>query len=164
MDSRAEWAGDPAHPDHERYLLELGRAFYAVTSLAGICFDVLRVHEGLSDYSLYGDTLKCSADRLAKGAKQNQQVDGYQEFAEAVSTLVTNRNDFIHAMPVAHGLLRNDPKKNFQTVEFYSIESLQGLTAQFNAASSLGSRVLYADDGAYVDRWYEQQSSATRNE
>ena len=67
-------------------------------------------------------------------------------------------------MPTAYGLLRNDPKKNFQTVEFYSIESLQALTAEFNDASTLGSRVLYADDGAYVDRWYEQQSSATKNE
>jgi len=164
LEQEAEWAGDPAHPEHEKYLLELGRTFYAVTSLAGICFDVLRVHEGLSHYSLYGDTLKCSADRLAKGAKQKPEVEGYQEFAEAVSALVTKRNDFIHSMPTAYGLLRNDPKKIFHAVEFYAIESLQALTAEFNGATALGSRVLYADDGAYVDRWYEQQSSPTKNE
>ena len=44
MTSNTEWAGDPGHPSHNDYLLELGRATYAAAGLAGIAFDVLRIH------------------------------------------------------------------------------------------------------------------------
>ena len=45
--------GDPNHPDHEAYLLELGRATYAAAGLAGIAFDVLRIHGGFDSADLY---------------------------------------------------------------------------------------------------------------
>ena len=56
--------GDPNHHDHEAYLLELGRATYAAAGLAGIAFDVLRIHGGFDSADLYSDPLGTLQGRL----------------------------------------------------------------------------------------------------
>lgn len=45
-DTDAEFPGDVDHPDHDAFLLELGRATFVAAGLAGIAFDVLPCTRG----------------------------------------------------------------------------------------------------------------------
>lgn len=77
MSMEAQYPGDPRHPDHPEWLLELGRATYAAAGLSGIAFDLLRVHSGLESKDLYKDPLGRLLEKLRKSPPA---VDGDREF------------------------------------------------------------------------------------
>ncbi len=147
----AEHAGDPGHPDHEAYLLELGRATYAAAGLAGIAFDVLRVHAGVDSAALYSDPLGTLENRL-RGSRP--ALKGIDEFIDLLGDARIVRNDFIHALPVKHGLHRRMTKDLGYVRDFYSIESLREARELFERARRRGNEVLYSDGGDAIKRWY----------
>lgn len=149
--SSAEYAGDPGHPDHEDYLLELGRATYAATGLAGIAFDVLRIHSGFDSAALYNDPLGTLENRLKTS---RPPLDGLDEFLLLLAKARVVRNDLIHALPVKHGLHRRTSKDLSYVRNFYSVESLREARALFKQTRSKGNKVLYSDGGAAIRRWY----------
>lgn len=149
--SNAEYAGDPEHPDHEDYLLELGRATYAAAGLAGIAFDVLRIHSGFDSAALYSDPLGVLEDRL----KNNRPpLDGLDEFLSLLADARKVRNDLIHALPVKHGLHRRTSKDLSYVRNFFTVEAVCEARELFEQARRKGSEVLYSDDGAAIRRWY----------
>lgn len=105
--SIAEYPGDPGHPDHEEYLLELGRATYAAAGLSGIAFDVLRIHGGFDSAALYSDPLGTLENRLHSSGPCLEDIN---EFLSLLSRAREARNDLIHALPVKHGLHRRISK------------------------------------------------------
>lgn len=149
--SSAEYAGDPGHPDHEEYLLELGRATYAAAGLAGIAFDVLRIHGQFESAALYNDPLGTLENRL-KGIRP--PLDGIDEFLSLLAEARVVRNDLIHALPVKHGLHRRTSKDLSYVRNFYTVESLREARVLFEQALRNGNKVLYSDGGAAIKRWY----------
>ncbi|MEW1990134.1 hypothetical protein AB0365_16965 [Brevibacterium casei] len=110
IDRTAPFTGEshnPGHPDHEEYLLELGRATYAAAGLAGIAFDVLRIHGRFESAALYNDPLGTLENRL-KGIRP--PLDGIDEFLSLLAEARVVRNDLIHALPVKQGLHRRTSK------------------------------------------------------
>ena len=93
------YPGDPQHPRHEEYLLELGRATYVAASLAGIAFDILRVHDGIDSVALYNDPLGRLKMRLEKA---ELPLNGMEEFLELLEESRVARNDLIHEIGRAH--------------------------------------------------------------
>lgn len=151
MTTGVDHAGDPGHPNHEVYLLELGRATYAAAGLAGIAFDVLRIHGGFDSAALYSDPLGTLENRL-RGSRP--QLQGIDEFIELLGQARIMRNDLIHALPVKHGLHRRLTKDLGYVRNFYSVESLRDARELFERARRRGNEVLYSDGGAAVRRWY----------
>lgn len=149
----AEHAGDPSHTDHDAYLLELGRATYSAAGLAGIAFDVLRVHCGFDSAALYSDPLGTLENRL-RGSRP--PLDGIDEFVTLLGDARIVRNDLIHALPVKHGLHRRATKDIGYVRDFYSVESLRKVRELFERARGTGSEVLYSDGGEAIRRWYAQ--------
>ena len=115
--------GDPNHPDHEAYLLELGRATYAAAGLAGIAFDVLRIHGGFDSADLYSDPLGTLQGRLKDSLPP---LDGVDEFLVLLDEARKVRNDLVHSLPVKHGLHRRTTKDAHYVRNFYTVESLRG--------------------------------------
>jgi hypothetical protein len=155
MMTYAEHAGDPGHPDHTAYLLELGRATYAAAGLAGIAFDVLRIHGGFDSAALYSDPLGTLENRL-RGSRP--ELGGIDEFIELLGRARIVRNDLIHALPVKHGLHRRLTKDLGYVRNFYSVESLRDARTLFERVRRKGNEVLYSDDGEAIRRWYAQPS------
>ncbi|GAA1188251.1 hypothetical protein [Nesterenkonia xinjiangensis] len=151
MTTTVEHAGDPLHPDHEKYLLELGKATYAAAGLAGIAFDVLRIHSGISSSALYSDPLGTLENRL-RGSRVD--LEGIDEFIELLHDARLLRNDLMHALPVKHGLHRRMRKDLGYVKNFFDVESLRTARKLFESARRTGNRVLYSDDGEAVRRWY----------
>lgn len=153
MTSSAEHAGDPKHPDHEAYLVELGRATYAAAGLSKIAFDVLRIHSGIVSKELYDDPL----GRLERRLKNNPPpLSGLEDFLSLLGLARLMRNDLIHALPVKHGLYRRTTKDTRHVREFYSVESLREARSLFERARHKGNKVLYSDGGEAINRWYEK--------
>jgi len=150
------YPGDPQHPRHEEYLLELGRATYVAASLAGIAFDILRVHDGIDSAVLYNDPLGRLKMRLEKA---ELPLNGMEEFLELLEKSRVARNDLIHAMPVLHGLYRRNTSDPYYEQKFFSIESLREVRVLFEKTSRKGIEVLYADGGKAVDQWCSQSSA-----
>lgn len=153
MTTFVEHAGDPDHPNHEAYLLELGRAAYAAAGLAGIAFDVLRIHGGFDSTALYSDPLGTLESRL-RGSRP--ELEGIDEFLGLLGEARIVRNDLIHALPVKHGLHRRVTKDPGYEKSFYSVESLREARQLFERASRRGNEVLYSDGGEAIRRWYAQ--------
>lgn len=148
--SNPECAGDPSHPSHNDYLLELGRATYAAAGLAGIAFDVLRIHGGFDSAELYNDPLGTLQGRL----KNNPPlIDGIDEFLDLLNEARKMRNDLAHSLPVKHGLHRRT-KDLYYVRTFYTVESLREVRALFEEARRKGNQVLYSDGGEAIKRWY----------
>lgn len=154
--TNAEHAGDPSHEDHEAYLLELGRATFAAAGLAGIAFDVLRIHSGFDSAELYNDPLGTLETRL-KGKRP--PLDGLDDFLALLGEARIVRNDLMHALPVKHGLHRRIAKDPRYVNNFYSVESLRNARMLFERAGRKGNEVLYSDGGEAIRRWYEQPRS-----
>lgn len=152
----AEHAGDPGHPDHVTYLLELGRATYAAAGLAGIAFDVLRIHSGVDSAALYSDPLGALENRLRSS---RPALDGIDEFVSLLGDARIVRNDLLHALPVKHGLHRRMTKDIGYVRDFYSVESLREARELFERARRRGNEVLYSDGGEAIKRWYAQPTT-----
>jgi len=148
------YPGNPAHPQHEVYLLELGRATYAAARLAGAAFDILRIHEGIDSVNLYNDPLGRLQRRLKKA---NLTIDGIDDFLELLDESRIVRNDLIHAMPVNDGLYRRTADDLYYVREFFTIESLQEARILFEETSRKGNEILYFDSGEAVRKWHAEE-------
>lgn len=91
--TEAEHAGDVAHPDHQQWLLALGRANYASQLLAGTAVDVLRVHCGVDFWTLLPDTLGNLIKRLAREDQQPDQIPGLATWLAELDQALIVRND-----------------------------------------------------------------------
>jgi hypothetical protein len=98
-------AGNPGHPDHDAWLLELGRVTYAASRVAGTCFDLARVLGDVESADMYSDPLDTLINRL-KPIARREGVPGMAEFIEQLDAAREDRNDLLHALPVANGQQR----------------------------------------------------------
>lgn len=147
------YPGDPKHPEHNLYLVELGKATYAAAGVAGICFNIIRVHNGVDSSDLYNDPLGGLQQRLKK---ETPDLDGIVDFMELLERAHIMRNDLLHALPVKHGLHRRRTDDLYYAVEFFTIDSLTVAERLFSETRGLGNRVFYSDGGKAVDAWYEK--------
>lgn len=150
------YPGDPQHPRHKEYLLELGRATYAAASLASIAFDILRVHDGIDSAALYNDPLGRLKMRLEKA---ELPLNGMKEFLELLEESRVARSDLIHALPVLDGLYRRNASNPYYEREFFSVESLREVRVLFEKTLRKGNEVLYADNGKAAEQWCSQSST-----
>jgi len=146
--------GTPGDPDHERFLLELGRSIYAASRVAGVCFDMLRVHGGVDSSEMYSDMLGTLENRLRILLKGRPELPNLEFFIAELSEARELRNDLIHALPVHLGLHRRTTKDAFYIRDFNTVESLEETTAVFDSVFRIGSELLYHDDGKAIREWY----------
>ena len=125
--------------------------------VAGICFDILRVFDRQPSALLYRDplgTLQAKVRDLARD--RDVPPPGLLDFATRLTEAVTTRNDLTHALPVKDGLLR---LRGSTRIEFYTVESVQTVTARLEAMWRVGSEILYHDGGASIEAWYRDGGS-----
>lgn len=146
--------GDPRHPDHDSFLLELGRATYAADRLAGICFDILRVLKGVPSRDMYEVPLGTLQRRLDP-LMRSSPVPGLADFVDQLERARLARNDLLHALPVKDGLHRRKKDDPRYVRNFFTVADVQEVTAVLSAAHRTGSDVMYHDGGAAVRAWYE---------
>lgn len=147
-------AGNPEHPDHQAWLLELGRATFAASRVAGICFDIARVFGGIDSAAMYNDPLGTLINRLRPISKEGS-VPGLVEFIDDLDSARQERNDLLHALPVAEGLHRRKTDDLSFVRNFYDIEDLVSVTDALNQATRQGLKLLYHDGGAAVRAWHD---------
>ncbi|MFK4083651.1 hypothetical protein ACI2LF_06050 [Kribbella sp. NPDC020789] len=152
-----DYPGDPRHPEHDLFITALGEATYMAARLAGICFDILRVFDRQISASLYPDPLGTLQRKVAELARNSETPPPrLLDFAARLAEAVMTRNDLTHALPVKDGLLRH---RGNVRIEFYSVESVQEVTARLDATWRLGSEILYHDGGASIEAWYRDGGS-----
>jgi hypothetical protein len=152
MDAEPLHAGDPRHPDRDAWLLEFGRASYQAARVAGIAFDVLRIFGDHESSDLYRDVLGSLVAKLREVPVD--RVPGIEEFIVQIDQARIDRNDLIHALPVAHGLQRRKSDDPMYVRNFYDVEDLEAVTAVLDATSHQGNVLLYQDGGAAIRAWY----------
>jgi hypothetical protein len=157
MTTAAEHPGDPNHPDHEQWLLELGRANYAAARLGGVVFDILRVHGGHASADLYKDTLGQLAKKLT--SITDAAVSGIAAFRTDLEAARDTRNDLAHALPVLYGLHRRRADDLDFVRNFFSVEAISDVTAELDRCHQKGSAVLHGDGGAALQAWYAKGGS-----
>src|SRR5690348_12527333 len=84
----APYAGDPAHPDHPKYLTELGAAVYAAAGVAGVASDVLRVHLGEDTMDLVDDPLGVLIKKLEQHDKSGSTIPGLTDFIVQLNAML----------------------------------------------------------------------------
>jgi hypothetical protein len=146
--------GDTRHPDHDSFLLELGRATFAAARLAVICFDILRVRKGVPGRDMYEDPLGTLKGRLTP-LMRSSPVPGLADFVDQLKCARVARNDLLHALPVKDGLQRRKKDDPRYVRNLFTVADVQEVTAVLSAAHRTGSDVLYHDNGAAVRAWYE---------
>lgn len=151
--------GDPAAPEHDAFLMELGRATYTAARVAGVCFDLLRVLGATPSHEMYEDPLGTLQSRLRGLAKRRPDVSDLPEFLEKLDGARRARNDLLHAFPVRDGLYRRTAPPEDRIRELFTVESLNEITRQLDETARLGNAVLYFDDGASVRAWYDAGGS-----
>lgn len=149
--------GDPRHPEHDAWLLELGRATYATARVAGICFDLARVVGGVDSTDMYSDPLGALIRRLRSIAGLDS-LAGLPEFVEQVDAAREDRNDLLHALPVQNGLHRRKTNEPGYVRNFYDVAELAAVTDSLSAAVRTGTQLLYQDGGEAVRRWYDRSA------
>ena len=154
-DQVTRYAGNPRHPDHEAWLLELGRATYSASRVAGICFDLARILGGVESADMYSDPLGTLINRLQPIGRRGD-VDGLAEFIEQLGAAREDRNDLLHALPVADGLHRRKTSEPAYVRNFFDVEDLAAVISSLTATARVGNGLLYQDGGAAVRRWYER--------
>ena len=146
-------AGDPSHPDHDAWALELGRVTRAAAQLATICFDLARIVGGVDENKMYDDPLGGLQQRL--GGIEPKSSPLLPEFLAVLDSARHTRNDIMHAFLLRDGLLRRSSKRGYDR-EFYSISTLINTKDQLEAASRLGNQILYANGGEAVEAWRQR--------
>jgi hypothetical protein len=157
MTTDAEHPGDPNHPDHEQWLLELGRANYAAARLAGVTFDILRVHGGYASADLYRDELGKLQGKLANITEAD--VPGITAFRSELGSARETRNDLAHALPVLYGLHRRRRGDLAFVRNFFTIDDIRAVTDELDRCHKAGSAVLHCDGGAAATAWYTKGGS-----
>ncbi|WP_134772186.1 hypothetical protein [Ornithinimicrobium flavum] len=148
--------GNSQHPEHEQWLLELGRATYAASRVAGICFDLARVFGNVDSAAMYSDPLGALINRLQPLGKRGS-VPGLDPFIAQLESARDDRNDLLHALPVADGLHRRKSKEPYYVRNFFDVAELQQVTRSLSEAAHRGNELLYHDGGAAVQAWYQGQ-------
>ncbi len=148
--SDVEHPGEPGHPDHQEWLLALGRATYASQALAGIAVDVLRTHCGVDFWKLVPDSLGGLVKRLERHDRAAPDVPDLTAWLVELEQALVLRNDLLHALPVKHGLHRRDAKHKSRIVNFFTVKALDDAAAIFGAARLSGNKILYHDGGTAV--------------
>ncbi len=143
--------GTAGSAQHSAYLLALGSASFEAAKVAMIATDLLRALGNVPDEAMHRDPLGTLENRLRGLVKTRPDVPELVPFIENLSRCREDRNDLIHALPVHLGLYR---RTSDRVREFFTVESLDALTAQFAETYVEGSRILYREDGAEVDAWY----------
>ncbi len=156
-DQQTSHAGDPRHPQHDQWLLELGRATYAASKVAGICFDLARVLGGVDSASMYCDPMGKLVDRLRPLAKKGT-VPGLEKFVSLAESARDDRNDLVHALPVQSGLHRRKSGDLGYVRNFFEVDQLAAVTRSLTEVALAGNQLLYQDDGAAVAAWYAKSS------
>lgn len=146
----AAYAGDPQHPDHPKYLTELGAAVYSAAGVAGVASDILRVHLGEDMMDLVDDPLGVLIVKLDQHDKSGVTIPGLTDFVSQLRGMLPMRNDVIHALPVAYGLHRRTKKDAYRVVNFYSIADLEAARKEFERVRAVGNQLLYFDGGTAV--------------
>ncbi len=154
-----EHAGDARHPDHERWLQELGRTTHAAARVAGVSFDVLRVFHGVPGEDMYSNPMGKLLSRLQVLLIKQPLLPGLRDFVEKLEVAKLTRNDLLHALPVLHGLHRRETKDLFRVRNFFDVDDLRTAEAQLDEAARLGNHVLYHDGGTAIEAWYAAQTS-----
>jgi hypothetical protein len=154
MSHAIEYPGDPRHPDHNAYLHELGATTYAAAGLAGISFDLLRIHDNVPSADLYDDPLGTLMNRLRGALKRGSALPELAAFIDELNQARVVRNDLIHALPVLHGLHRRTGKDLGRVVDFFTVESLREARERFENVRRKGNGILYFDGGAAIRAWY----------
>lgn len=157
MTTAAEHPGDPNHADHEQWLLELGRANYAAALLAGVVFDILRIHGGHASAELLADTLGRLENKLR--SVTDAEVAGITAFRSDLKAARDARNDLAHALPVLYGLHRRRSDDVAFVRNFFTVEAIRDVTAELDRCHRTGNAVLYSDGGAAVKAWDEKGGS-----
>lgn len=145
--------GDARHPEHDAFLLELGRSTYQLARVAGACFDILRVLGDHEADELYGDTLGRTVRRLRELADKRPELTDLRALQESLANCLETRNDLQHALPVAGGLQRRRPTDPHFVKDYFTVEALAATTAAFRDVHVALTNVLYRDDGAAVKAW-----------
>lgn len=148
-------AGNQDSPNHDAWLAALGRATYACSCLAGIAFDLLRVLGSHDSASLYNDPLGRLESKL-QGFHKHTRFPEMDIFMTLLGPAIVTRNDLLHALPVRDGLHRRSTRDPYYVRDFFTVESLDAVTAECLAASRAGGEALYRDGGAAVRAWYEK--------
>ena len=150
MSIDAEYPGDPRHPEHTEWLLELGRATYAAAgcpaspSISCACIPVSRLRTS---------TRTLSGRLLEKLRQSPPAVDGIEDFIALAEEALVVRNDVLHALPVLHGLHRRRSDDLGYVRNYFDLTSLREATQVMENARRKGNEVLYADGGEAVRRW-----------
>ena len=143
-------AGDPAHPDHEAWLSELGRVTRGAAQLATICFDLARIIGGVTEELMYDDPLGALQRRI--GAIGLGEPSETGDFMAVLDSARRARNDVMHAFLVRDGLFRRTAAGGYET-EFYTVGSLVETRRRLEEASRLGIELLHANGGAAIAAW-----------
>lgn len=152
MSTDAEYPGDPRHPEHTDWLLELGRATYAAAGLPAS----LSISCGCTQVSSPGTcTRTLWAGCNEKLRTSPPTVEGIEDFIALAEEALVVRNDVLHALPVLHGLHRRRSDDLGYVRNYYDLNSLRAATQVMENASLKGNEVLYADGGEAVRRWVE---------
>jgi hypothetical protein len=148
-------AGDPRHPEHGKFLAELGRATYAAARVTGIAFDILRIFGEATSAEMYSDPLGKLVGRLAT-LESNDRVElpDLAQFIVVMRAAKATRNDLIHALPVKDGLHRRETSDLRKVRNFFDVDDVAAAAHELEAAWHEGSRILYHDGGAAVRAWY----------
>jgi hypothetical protein len=151
-----EYEGDPRHPDHGKFLAELGAAVYAAAGVAGIAVDILRTHFGEDFFDLVDDPLGGLISRLDAHDKGGSAIPGLGSFVRELRLVRDVRNDLIHALVVLHGLHRRTRRDRARVVNFFTTAELDAARLEFERVRRQGSELLYFDDGKAVRALYER--------
>jgi hypothetical protein len=147
------YAGDPRHPDHPKYLCELGAAVYAVSGVAGMVSAILQVHYGEDSMDLVDDPLGVLIKKLEQHDKSGSTIPGLTDFIVQLNAMLPMRNDVIHALPVLYGLHRRTKRDTHRVVNFFSIADLEAARREFERVNRIGNQLLYFDGGKAVEAW-----------
>jgi len=145
--------GDPAHKDHDLWLLELGRLTRAAAQLATICFDMARIVGGVKEGAMYDDPLGGLQRRLE--AIDSIELQELPAFLALLDSARRARNDVMHAFLVRDGLLRRTAAGGYDK-DFYTIASLAEARSQLEDASRLGGQILHVNGGAALEAWRQR--------
>jgi len=152
---RQQFAGNPAHPDHDRWLLELGRVTREAARLTTICFDLARMVGGVDAEPLFSDPLGGLEMRLRElDCSESQPM---KDFLAALDTARRTRNDVTHALLVTDGLLRRNTQRRYDR-GFSTVESLSEAATELRFAARIGIALLDANGGDVIDAWRQHDN------
>ena len=117
--------------------------------MAVTCYDLLRVWAGYESSVLdkwdLGRLARALSEYGVQSASAEKPLGNLPQWSMFMSSLGVSRelrNDLVHAWPVRHGLLRHGSRYiAADEWPFYTVKSLEDVTASFELTSRLGNGV-----------------------